>query len=43
MTQRIVQRHGGTIRVDSEPGDGATFRFTIPRGASQPDQEFDHP
>jgi signal transduction histidine kinase len=30
LTKRFVELHGGTIRVASEPGKGATFTFTLP-------------
>ncbi|AEH39102.1 PAS domain S-box protein [Halopiger xanaduensis] len=30
LCQRIVERHDGELRVDSEPGDGSTFSFTLP-------------
>ncbi len=31
IAKRIVDRHGGTIGLDSQPGVGTTFFFTLPR------------
>jgi signal transduction histidine kinase len=32
IVKKIVEQYGGKIRLDSEPGRGSRFYFTVPRG-----------
>ncbi|MES9847718.1 MAG: ATP-binding protein, partial [Candidatus Thiodiazotropha sp.] len=31
LVKKIVEEHGGTIKLRSEPGEGACFYFTWPK------------
>ena len=35
ISKKIVEMHGGTVRLDSKPGEGSTFSFTVPLRAEQ--------
>jgi signal transduction histidine kinase len=37
VSRSIVQRHGGTLDIESSPGQGATVRLTLPASAPEAD------
>jgi nitrogen fixation negative regulator NifL len=41
ICQGIIEKHGGSIRVDSKPGQGATFRIDLPVVAAPPGEAAD--
>ena len=36
LAKSLIELHGGTLRVESEPGKGSKFSFTLPLSAAEP-------
>ena len=37
LVQTVLQRHGGTLEIDSQPGQGAQFSLVLPQAQDLPD------
>ena len=36
ICKQMIERHGGQITVESEPGRGSTFTFSLPKHGETP-------
>jgi signal transduction histidine kinase/CheY-like chemotaxis protein len=43
LSRLLVERHGGRLSVESEPGEGSTFRFTLPTSPVGDIEHKEHP